>query len=775
MPVPLGGTAHPQAPKPADALPNQPLRTTSEYALEDVDTVLYALCSDSTTGLSAINANQRVSLYGRNALETAEEESLFMKFVKSIVTNSMVMLLFGSAGVSVLVGNWDDAFSITLAILIVSTVGFVQEYRSEKSLEALTSLVPNFCHVVRDSESTRLLADYLVPGDIVKLSTGDRIPADIRIVSANHLEVDESALTGESEALTKTADKMQVPAALMPTASHLPELTFSERRNIGFMGTLVRNGHGVGVVVRIGSDTEFGKIHAMMQDIEVPRTPLQRDMDKLGQQLSFASFGVIGFIFLIGLIQGKSWLEMFTIGVSLAVAAIPEGLPIVVTVTLALGVFKMAKRKAICRKLPSVETLGAVNVICADKTGTLTMNRMEVEYLYTPADGLSPVNNDTADTISKSRSYQQLLRTGNICNNASTDDKGSFIGQATDIGILNAAIRIRQFDERSRIERLAELPFSSESKYMQVTISGEHESATLPGQSGATQHQKTPRNVIYMKGALETVLEKCAFFYSSAGRPERLNEKVNEGISNHSNQLSMRGLRVVAAAFGADPSEMVFCGLFIMHDPPREGVDRTIERLMGAGVRTVMITGDSEKTAVSVARSIGIPVASGAQGCMQGPHLDKVSDYELSEHIKDISVFARATPKHKVRIVRALQTAGCIVAMTGDGVNDAPALRLADIGISMGEYATDVSKEAADVVLVNDDLSTILAAIEEGKGIFSNVRHFITFQLSTSVAALSLVALSTMLGLPQPLNAMQVLWINILMDGPPAQSLGVEP
>ncbi|KAJ2664323.1 High affinity Ca2+/Mn2+ P-type ATPase-like protein [Coemansia sp. RSA 1200] len=775
MPVPLGGTAHPQAPKPADALPNQPLRTTSEYALEDVDTVLYALCSDSTTGLSAINANQRVSLYGRNALETVEDEGLFMKFVKSIVTNSMVMLLFGSAGVSVLVGNWDDAFSITLAILIVSTVGFVQEYRSEKSLEALTSLVPNFCHVVRDSESTRLLADYLVPGDIVKLSTGDRIPADIRIVRANHLEVDESALTGESEALTKTADKMQVPAALMPTASHLPELTFSERRNIGFMGTLVRNGHGVGVVVRIGSDTEFGKIHAMMQDIEVPRTPLQRDMDKLGQQLSFVSFGVIGFIFLIGLIQGKSWLEMFTIGVSLAVAAIPEGLPIVVTVTLALGVFKMAKRKAICRKLPSVETLGAVNVICADKTGTLTMNRMEVEYLYTPADGLSPVNNDTADTISKSRSYQQLLRTGNICNNASTDDKGSFIGQATDIGILNAAIRIRQFDERSRIERLAELPFSSESKYMQVTISGEHESATLPGQSGATQHQKAPRNVIYMKGALETVLEKCAFFYSSAGRPERLNEKVNEGISNHSNQLSMRGLRVVAAAFGADPSEMVFCGLFIMHDPPREGVDRTIERLMGAGVRTVMITGDSEKTAVSVARSIGIPVASGTQGCMQGPHLDKVSDHELSEHIKDVSVFARATPKHKVRIVRALQTAGCIVAMTGDGVNDAPALRLADIGISMGEYATDVSKEAADVVLVNDDLSTILAAIEEGKGIFSNVRHFITFQLSTSVAALSLVALSTMLGLPQPLNAMQVLWINILMDGPPAQSLGVEP
>ncbi|KAJ1788588.1 High affinity Ca2+/Mn2+ P-type ATPase-like protein, partial [Coemansia sp. RSA 2399] len=757
-------------PKTAGALPQQALRTTSEYALEDVDSVLSALCTDAAAGLSGFNAQQRASLYGRNAFEETEDEGLFMKFVKSIVTNSMVMLLFGSAGVSVLVGNWDDAFSITLAILIVSTVGFVQEYRSEKSLEALTSLVPNFCHVIRDAESTRLLADDLVPGDIVKLSTGDRIPADIRIVSANHLEVDESALTGESEALTKTGDTMQLPPTLMPFGLNLPELSFSERRNIGFMGTLVRNGHGVGVVVRIGSDTEFGKIHAMMKDIEVPRTPLQRDMDKLGQQLSVASFIAIGFIFLIGLVQGKGWLEMFTIGVSLAVAAIPEGLPIVVTVTLALGVFKMAKRKAICRKLPSVETLGAVNVICADKTGTLTMNRMEVVHLYTAADGLSPINSDTVDAIAKSRSYQQLLRTGNICNNADADHNGMFIGQATDIGILNAAIRIRQFDERTRIERLAEMPFSSETKYMQVTISGEHESATLPG-----QHQKAaaPRNVIYMKGALETVLEKCTFFYGSAGKPEKINEKVHEGIITHSNQLSMRGLRVVAAAFGADPAEMVFCGLFIMHDPPRDGVDHTIERLMRAGVRTVMITGDSEKTAVSVARSIGI--VAGPQGCMVGPYLDHVSDMELAEHIRDISVFARATPKHKVRIVRALQKAGSVVAMTGDGVNDAPALRLADIGISMGEHATDVAKEAADVILANDDLSTILAAIEEGKGIFGNVRHFITFQLSTSVAALSLVALSTMLGFPQPLNAMQVLWINILMDGPPAQSLGVEP
>ncbi|KAJ1730938.1 High affinity Ca2+/Mn2+ P-type ATPase-like protein [Coemansia biformis] len=743
------------------ALPRGPLRTTSEYAVEDVQVVLDSLCADAAVGLTAQSAQQRRALYGDNVLQSAEDESLVVKFVKSIVTNSMVMLLLGSAGVSVLVGNWDDAFSITLAILIVSTVGFVQEYRSEKSLEALSSLVPNHCHVVRDGEQHKILADYLVPGDIVRLAIGDRIPADVRIVEAYHFEVDESALTGESEPLAKSA------ATVALARPAVGELMFSERTNIGFMGTLVRHGTAAGVVLRTGADTEFGKIHAMMQDIEVPRTPLQRDMDKLGQQLSVASFAAIGFIFLVGLVQGKGWLEMFTIGVSLAVAAIPEGLPIVVTVTLALGVFKMAKRKAICRKLPSVETLGAVNTICADKTGTLTLNRMEVEYLYTPADGLSPVNEFTAAAVSETRSYLQLLRVGNLCNN-SVSDKGGFIGQATDIAILNAALRVRNFDERERVKRLAEIPFSSELKCMQVTISGDSGPAFLPAAGVAG-------DIVCLKGALETVLERCTMTFGPTGAAEPLSEAALSGIASHSSSLSLRGLRVVAAAVGAAEREMVFCGLFVMHDPPRPNVRDTIEQLMSAGVRTIMITGDARETAVSVARHIGIPVSSERHGCMLGSQMDMLGDRDLAEHIREVSVFARATPRHKVRIVQALQAAGVVVAMTGDGVNDAPALKLADIGISMGENATDVAKEAADVVLVNDDLSTILAAIEEGKNIFGNIRNFITFQLSTSVAALTLVALATMMGLPQPLNAMQVLWINILMDGPPAQSLGVEP
>ncbi|KAJ2782015.1 High affinity Ca2+/Mn2+ P-type ATPase-like protein [Coemansia javaensis] len=776
MPVPTAqGSVYPPPPPIKDG----PLRTTSECAVEEAAAVLAALSVDAAAGLAEHEAQRRRGVYGDNRLPSSEEEGLALRFVKSIVTNSMVMLLLGSAGVSVLVGNWDDAFSITLAILIVSVVGFVQEYRSEKSLEALSSLVPNHCHVVRGGEQHRVLADHLVPGDIVRLATGDRVPADLRIIDAHHLEIDESALTGESEALPKTAAAVVVQAHIMGGGGG--ELSFGERRNIGFMGTLVRNGTAAGVVVRTGAETEFGRIHAMMQDIEVPRTPLQRDMDRLGQQLSVASFAAIGLIFVVGLVQGKGWLEMFTIGVSLAVAAIPEGLPIVVTVTLALGVFRMARRKAICRKLPSVETLGAVSTICADKTGTLTLNRMEVEYIYTPADGLTPVNEFTAPAVAQTRSYLLLLRAGNLCNNAAADN-GAMIGQATDIAILAAALRVRQFDERERVPRLREVPFSSELKYMQVSVSADAEPALPRGPPGAPP----PAEAVYVKGALETVLARCTLFLGPTGAAEPLTEAVLGGITGHASSLSLRGLRVVAAALGtgtgtgsgthdAPPAGMVFCGLFVMHDPPRPTARETVERLMGAGVRTLMITGDSHETAVSVARHIGIPVAGDARGCLVGAQLDALGDRELADCIRDVSVFARATPRHKVRIVRALQAAGDVVAMTGDGVNDAPALRLADIGISMGENATDVAKEAADIVLVNDDLSTILAAIEEGKGIFGNVRNFVTFQLSTSVAALSLVALSTLLGLPPPLNAMQVLWINILMDGPPAQSLGVEP
>ncbi|OMH81725.1 Calcium-transporting ATPase 1 [Zancudomyces culisetae] len=702
--------------------------------------------------------------------------------------NPMVLLLLGSAVVSILVKNYDDAFSITLAILIVSTVGFVQEYRSEKTLAALSALVPHYCQVIREGKKKIVNSEELVPGDVVEFSTGDRIPADLRIFEAKNLEIDESSLTGESESRYKTTEKVDEKNTLNRTFGEVPltqssgnptaprggaDLSYVDQTNIGFMGTLVRNGNGKGVVCFTGNHTEFGKINLMMQELEEPRTPLQQSMDSLGGQLSILSFAVIGGIMLLGLIQGKKLMEMFTIGVSLAVAAIPEGLSIVVTVTLAVGVFKMAKRKAICKKLPSVETLGSVSVICVDKTGTLTLNKMQVQYLYTLTEGLVNFTEESMTRIRSSWSYNQLLRAGNLCNNAAKDEKGNYIGQATDIAILDAAIIARGVDEREHFQRMSELPFSSESKQMSTTY-GDEVDRDFPRVS-SRGNETGSAHVVYVKGALERVLEGCTTNYSSSGACKDLSKSDIDEIYTHAEHLSRRGLRVVAIAVGASIEKLSFIGFEVMKDPPRPGVEDVIAGIVRAGIKIVMITGDSEDTAIAIAASVGIPVGSGAVTCMNGAQLDAITDAELAERVSGISVFARSTPKHKVKIVKALQSVGEVVGMTGDGVNDAPALRLADIGISMGRSGTAVAKEASDLILVNDDLATILSAVEEGKCIFANIRNFLSFQLSTSVAALSLIALSTLFGLPNPLNAMQILWINILMDGPPAQSLGMEP
>ncbi|KAJ1918827.1 High affinity Ca2+/Mn2+ P-type ATPase-like protein [Mycoemilia scoparia] len=739
--------------------PKGSIANTAECATVDSESVIISLQTDPKNGLSRQIVALRQQLYGRNILEHEEEDSILKKFVENIVTNSLVMLLFGSSVVSLLLGNYDDAFSIALAILIVSTVGFVQEYRSEKSLEALGQLVPNNCHVIRDGQDLHLLADELVPGDIVRVSTGDRVPADLRIIEAHHLDIDESNLTGESEPVRKQSGPV-VSGADLPPGYELP---LAERSNIGFMGALVRHGHGVGVVVAIGKKTEFGRIHSMMKDMEVPRTPLQKGMDKLGTQLSYISFGVIGLIMLIGVIQGKSIFEMFTISVSLAVAAIPEGLPIVVTVTLALGVYKMAKRKAICKKLPSVETLGSVNVICVDKTGTLTMNSMEVEYLYTVRDGLCRITEGVYGTINSTLGFTQLLRAGNLCNNAKSDANGKYIGQPTDIAMLKVSVDIRRNDDRPSVKRVREIPFDSETKTMIVEC-----------QDPLSKELSTAHSTVYIKGALEVVLKHCRYYYDHESGSRVLDEAMLSAINSNSEQLAARGLRVVGVAYGKKEEDMVFIGFQAMRDPIRPSVRPTVEKLMQAGVRVIMITGDSQSTAMSVAQDAGISIPSSPNACITGAEIDTLSEAQLGERIRSASVFARTTPNHKVKIVKAIQASGNVVAMSGDGLNDAPALRLADIGVSMGS-GTDVAKEAADLILVNDDLSTILAAMEEGKGIFYNIQNFLTFQLSTSVAALSLVALSTLFGLPNPLNAMQVLWINILMDGPPAQSLGVEP
>ncbi|KAI9812020.1 MAG: ATPase, P-type (transporting), HAD super, sub IC [Pycnora praestabilis] len=822
---------------------------------------------------------------GPNELLHEEPEPLWLRFLKQF-KETLILLLLVSAGISFFMGNFDDAISITIAVTIVVTVGFVQEYRSEKSLEALNRLVPYHAHLIRgmkgsrssndrhasqengieleplmdstaaslsaaEKAATTVLASQLVPGDLVLFSTGDRIPADLRITKAASLSIDESNLTGENEPVTKSTEALKRPSSISLSASddarsRSPsyaspaagtvgaDIRLNEQTNIAFMGTLVRSGYGQGLVIGTGANTEFGAISASLQEIESPRTPLQLSMDRLGQELSYMSFAVIGVIMLVGLWQGRKLLEMFTIGVSLAVAAIPEGLPIIVTVTLALGVLRMAKQGAIVRRLPSVETLGSVNVVCSDKTGTLTMNHMTVTKIwhFDIVDSIDMSNDVTSS--SPDPATRTILRIGNIANNArlsrthsntpallsstlgidptSPGVKSRWVGQPTDVAMLDLMDAYGEEDVRERLGgRTAETPFSSERKWMGVVIGGTpgSDSSTSSSVSGGSE-------VAYIKGALERVLQRCDTYLTKDGREVILDEPRRQAAVKAGERLAGEGLRVLGFASGSTRDSLrsgrstqirsrsgtpklgpekspvrltvskdedayqglVFAGLVGMNDPPRKDVDKSIRRLMAGGVKVIMITGDAEATAVAIAQKCGMPInanSATAKPVLRGDELDQMSEQDLAQTMSGTSIFARTSPEHKMKIIRALQSRGDVVAMTGDGVNDAPALKKADIGVSMGLLGTDVAKEAADMILTDDDFSTILSAIEEGKGIFYNIQNFLTFQLSTSVAALSLVLLSTFFGFKNPLNAMQILWINILMDGPPAQSLGVEP
>lgn len=732
---------------------------SSKFCTLTVEQTVSQLATDPTMGLTNPSdiMNRRLE-HGANELDSDEEESLLKKFIETFYSDPMILLLIGSAAISFLMGNVDDAVSITAAILIVVTVGFVQEYRSEKSLEALNKLVPEMAHLTRNGATETVLASHIVPGDLIHFSVGDRIPADVRLTEAVYLTIDESNLTGETKPARKSLDVI-----------NNPNTSINQRSNIAFMGTLVREGHGTGIVVGTGKETAFGSVFDMMSSIEKPKTPLQNAMDKLGGQLSMFSFAVIGVIGLIGVIQGRSWLDVFQISVSLAVAAIPEGLPIIVTVTLALGVLRMAKQRAIVKRLPSVETLGSVNVICSDKTGTLTQNHMTVSSIWTVSMGNTPLICEKVDHVLGRRNVhiendvKILLNTGNLCNNSKYSvEKEKFQGNPTDIAIVESLAQYGLHDVRDSFHRVNELPFSSDRKFQVVTCH--------------TADSKLTET--YVKGAIEKVLSMCKQYYTKEGEIEKLTPAISKSILDMSNKLADEGLRVLAFAknkkdFTDEPKDLIFNGLIAMNDPPRPSVRKSIESLMRGGVRVVMITGDSEKTATSIANQIGMVLNN--DSIITGDKLDQMNPDQLAQIIESVSIFARTTPEHKVKIVKAFRLRGDIVAMTGDGVNDAPALKLADIGISMGINGTDVAKEAADMVLTDDDFSTILHAIKEGKGIFNNIQSFLTFQLSTSVAALSLVALTTIFNLPNPLNAMQILWINIIMDGPPAQSLGVEP
>ncbi len=767
----------------------------------------------------------------------------------------------------------DDAVSITVAVTIVITVGFVQEYRSEKSIEALDHLVPNHAHLLRaqssrayagsksgswppavedtvekesstgtetpgeemmEATSTKVMAAQLVPGDLVMFTTGDRIPADIRVTKAADLTIDASNLTGENEPVRVTTEarvrslhsplhspslyssaalRQPSPSALTPSSYMSAPKDDKQSRtvnNIAYMGTLVKSGHGQGIVFATGGDTHFGTIATSVSGTESPRSPLQLSMDQLGSQLSKISFVIIALISLVGLLQGKKILELFTISISLAVAAIPEGLPIIVTVTLALGVHRMARHNAIIRRMPSVETLGSVSVVCSDKTGTLTMNHMTTAKIWHfGRSGPMDVHSDEEVRAAQSSlPILKILRIGNIANNgrlthgartllSDTQHKDfssltRWVGQPTDVAMLDLLDRFEEHDVRDSIgPRTAETPFSSERKWMGVVIGADP--------------KNSEREYAYMKGAIDRVLDACNSYLTPDGHEVVLDSAGRDQALEAAERMAEKGLRVLAFASGpvtrhprsrsglapsprsstpGDPDRsespshsqneeiyrgLTFAGLVGMSDPPRPGVEHSIRRLLRGGVKVIMITGDSPTTAYAIGHQLGMHIATPREHSanqvevkpvLTGDEVDAMTEDQLAATMQTTTIFARTNPDHKMKIIGALQSRGDIVAMTGDGVNDAPALKKADIGISMGLHGTDVAKEASDMILTDDDFSTILRAIEEGKGIFSNIQNFITFQLSTSVASLALVFLCTCMGLKSPLNAMQILWIS---------------
>jgi Ca2+-transporting ATPase len=756
----------------------------------------------------------------------------------------IIMLLF-SAAISLLLGNKADAISIGIALLIVSLVAAVQEYRSEQALEKLAHLVPHTCTVLRDARVLGAFpAKELVVGDLVLLGTGDRVPADCRVVDSVELAVDESSLTGENHPVTKTGEGLSIGTAPPP---------LTQQGNIVFCGTLCNAGRGRAIVVAVGDRTEFGLVATELASVTTRKSPLQLKIDELGKRLAYFSSAAILAIAVSGVLLGRPFLETLTVAVSLAVAAIPEGLPICTTVTLALGVLRMSKHNAIVKKLPVVESLGCTTAICSDKTGTLTQNEMTVRAAFTLAfprrkfgfTGVGyefmsgklmavseAINNSPAQQVDETSeehlALSALLNTACLCNNATVIQSletrlcegvsgGAMSGQPTELALLVAAEKAGIADPRPQYHRVQEIPFSSERKRMEVrarpvggihcckafTIALEVESSTASPNSSRTF---ADGSMHFVKGMPEGVLGECKLHVAPDGSAVPLTDELKTQVLTESRRMAASGLRVLAMAYGASLERLTFAGVVGMEDPPRKGVAESVWQLRRGGVKVMMVTGDAKETALAIARRCGIlgsadgdadenlekslhsfgdsdtasdfglsDVELGGSVALSGAELDSIPPQNLAESIIGVRVFYRVAPRHKLAIVRALQAHGDIVAMTGDGVNDATALKGADIGVAMGRKGTDVAKEAADVILADDDFRTITMAIAEGKGIFFNIRCFLSFQLSTSFAALTMASIATALGLPTPLNAMQILWINIIMDGPPAQSLGVEP
>ncbi|MGB9886228.1 MAG: cation-translocating P-type ATPase [Moorellales bacterium] len=728
--------------------------------------VLAAFGTRPGFGLTEQQARQRNRIFGPNRLPGGKRVSP-VRLLLNQFANFMVIVLLVAVLISALAGEVVDACTVLAIVLINAVLGFIQEYRAERSLEALREMSAPQATVLRGGRVQRVAAAEVVPGDILLLEAGDRVAADARILESSALEVDESLLTGESVPVAKT------PATLEG------EVPLAERFNMVFQGTVITRGRGSAVVVATGKRSELGQVAELLQSAVETDTPLQKRMGELGRWLVLACLGLCLGVVLVGIYRGIGLYTMLMAGVSLAVAAIPEGLPAVVTVCLALGVQRMLRRRAIVRRLPAVETLGCTTVICSDKTGTLTANQMTVREVFVgdrryevTGEGYSEEGEFLSagrKTVRPDPDLERLLTAVVCCNNSRRQrrrGRWEIIGDPTEAALLTAAAKagIRTEDVEGKSIRVAELPFASERRRMTVVC-----------------REGGRRLVAYVKGATEAVLPLCRH-YQNHGRLEPLGEERIREVLDTERRMASQGLRVLAVAFRYLPEEravsdperdLVFLGLVGMLDPPRPAVRRALELCRQAGIRVIMVTGDHRETAWAVARELGI--AEKEEQVVTGAELDRLADVEVVAGLKHWRVLARVSPQHKLRLVRLLRAQGEIVAVTGDGVNDAPAIKEADIGVAMGGSGTEVAKEAAAMVLVDDNFATLVAAVEEGRAIYSNLRKFVRYLLSCNLGEVLTMWGALLLGLPLPLVPLQILWMNLLTDGLPALALSLEP
>ncbi|WP_282138017.1 cation-translocating P-type ATPase [Rossellomorea aquimaris] len=739
-----------------------------EMREEDIE---QSLNTNYQEGLSTDDVAKRRKQFGYNQLEEAEKQSALLLFFSQF-KDFMVLVLLAATLISGLLGEYIDAIAIIAIVLINGFLGFFQERKAERSLQALKELSAPQVSVLRDGKWVKVVSKEVIIGDIIRFGSGDRIGADVRLIETNNLEIEESALTGESLPVTKSTNPVNGE-----------NMSLGDLENMAFMGTMVTRGNGIGVVTSIGMKTAMGQIADMIQKAETMITPLQRKLEELGKILISVALVLTALVVGIGVIQGHDMYTMFLAGVSLAVAAIPEGLPAIVTVALSLGVQRMIKKKAIVRKLPAVETLGCASVICSDKTGTLTQNKMTVTHLWSggrtwtvTGTGYEPdgqfYSGDQRVTPHSENALQQLLTFGMLCNHAElvTREENFVVdGDPTEGALLVAGLKAGLSREslQKKFTIVKEFPFDSTRKMMSIIVvdqNGKHFSVT----KGAPD---------VLVGKSETILWEGRLQNKSAD----IFQKVEEAIS----EMSSNALRNIAIAYkplnersieGIKESDIeegvTFIGLQGMIDPPRPEVKQAVKECRAAGIKTVMITGDHILTAKAIARQLGI--LKNKDRVLDGKALNQMEVHELEEIVEEVSVFARVSPEHKLKIVKALQNRGHVVAMTGDGVNDAPAIKSSDIGVAMGITGTDVSKESSSLVLLDDNFATIKSAIQEGRNIYENIRKFIRYLLASNVGEILVMLFAMILALPLPLVPIQILWVNLVTDGLPAMALGLD-